>query len=72
MDTFKSYIGRWGRPENLAEDLGIPTERARKWALRESIPAEYWLSVIAAAKGRKLSRGMTLERFALLAEWARK
>ena len=51
-ETFKAAIDLWGSPINLGEDLGVSVERVRKWRQRNSIPGEYWLPVVEAAKRR--------------------
>lgn len=42
----------WPSPIELAGDLGIKTDRARKWRERNSIPARYWDVLVSAAKKR--------------------
>ena len=50
-ETFKATIDLWG-PSALGEDLDVDVERVRKWRQRNSIPGEFWLSMVEAAKRR--------------------
>ena len=49
--TFTAAIDLWG-PAALGEDLDVDVERVRKWRQRNSIPGEYWLDMVEAAKRR--------------------
>jgi hypothetical protein len=52
MSSFRPIIELWGRRSNLAEDLKIPRITVQQWWLRDSIPAEYFGDVVAAAQKR--------------------
>lgn len=62
--TVAKLITRMGGAAALAKALGLPgndigPKRVRAWALRGSIPAEYWAQLAAYSKEREL--GVTLE-----------
>lgn len=62
--TVAEIIRRLGGATVLAERLGFPgadvgAKRIRAWALRNSIPGEYWASVSAYSK--EAGKGVTLE-----------
>jgi hypothetical protein len=50
--SFRQIIDRWPSPDALAGRIGAKTETVRKWRQRNSIPAEWWKSVIGAARER--------------------
>jgi hypothetical protein len=66
MNTFADVINRWPSAVAFASDLRISGVRARQWRRRNSIPAEKWLDVIAAAEARGLD-GITVDRLASIA-----
>lgn len=69
MNDFRTLIEAWpaegsgvqGSARSLAGDLGIGMNTVRQWHWRNSIPPDYWLPIIAAAKARRI-RGVTNER----------
>lgn len=66
IKDFKSVIDLWPSLAALAEDIVVEIEAVRKWRQRGSIPAEYWVPMVEAAKGREIS-GVSYERLAYLA-----
>jgi len=65
-DTNADIIALWPHIRSLAEDLGVKEASVRKWKDRDSIPAEYWLPLVAAAERRGIP-GVTLELLAQIA-----
>lgn len=63
--SFREIIGLWPSPDALAGELGAKVETVRKWRQRDSIPADWWLSVIEAGKTR--GQALTSEQFAVIA-----
>lgn len=53
--TFASVIGLWPSVSAFASDVGVPTDRARKWHARNSVPGEWFAAVIRAAHARDLT-----------------
>jgi hypothetical protein len=47
----------WETIPEMAEDIGVPHGRVKKWRQRRRIPDEYWSDLVSAAsrKGKKLS-----------------
>lgn len=58
--TFADIIGFWPSRAALAGDIGVPMERVKKWAQRNSIPGEYWASLLISADGRGISLNATM------------
>lgn len=52
MTTFNAIIALWPHKSDFATDLGVPYERAKAWAARDSIPGQYFAAVAAAAQMR--------------------
>lgn len=52
-NSFREVVDLWSSPDALAQDIGAKVETVRKWRQRDSIPAEWWLAVIAAARKRE-------------------
>lgn len=67
METFSTIIGLWPNRSQLAEDLDTTYGVVKQWDRRNSIPPEYWLRLVVAAKKRDIE-GVTLERLAEIAE----
>lgn len=61
MRTHAQIVEDGGGYKAVAEKLSLPSERARFWAMRDSIPGEFW---------KKVSDGglATLEELAAAAE----
>jgi hypothetical protein len=53
MQTFSAIVKAWGR-DTLAADLGVPKERVRAWERFDTIPDEYWKSILEKAPGRNI------------------
>lgn len=53
--SFRAVLERWPRLSDAAQDLGLPYDRVAQWAKRDSIPAEYWPAIVAAAARRELA-----------------
>lgn len=49
MDTFSGIIELWPSSVDLASKIGVEADAVRKWKARNSIPPEYWESLIVAA-----------------------
>lgn len=49
---FSPLLSRWPSLAALASDLGVDYERVKKWRQRDSVPAEYWPGLVAAASER--------------------
>jgi hypothetical protein len=50
MKSFRDIISLFGSPDKLAKEIGVGIHGARNWRVRDSIPPEYWLDIIRAAK----------------------
>lgn len=57
--TFGSILARWPTLVAFATDVGIPYQTAAGWKRRNSIPADRWDEVLAAA--RKAGVVLTVE-----------
>lgn len=70
MDTtFATIIRLWPSPDALAQELGehaVTVAAVKKWASRDSIPAEFWVPLVAAARKRRFKH-VTLQVLAELA-----
>ena len=67
MDSFKHIIECWPTRAALAVEVGAAPLSVRAWHHRNSIPAEYWLRVVTAAKARGF-KGITYEAMLALAD----
>lgn len=67
MDDFRSIINAWPDLDTLAADTGASKEAVKKWHRRNTIPAEYWVALIAAAPMRRIE-GVTADLLADLAK----
>jgi len=65
---FRAVIALWGSSKDLASDLGTSPERTRKWSERNSIPAEWWLSILTTSVARR--NGLTADALAAIADRA--
>ena len=54
-NSFRDIIGLWPSPDALAAELGAKADTVRKWRQRDSIPAEWWMPLIEAAKARSVA-----------------
>lgn len=50
--TFPEIISRWPTLQALASDLGLPVKNVRRWRDLGSIPAEWFVAVVEAARAR--------------------
>ncbi len=66
MNSFSSVIDAFGGPAKFGDAIGIPDSHARTMKARDSIPADRWSKVVAAAEERGVE-GVTLEKLAELA-----
>lgn len=55
METFSDVIDSWESIGLLAEDLGEKPWTVAKWKQRNNIPSDRWLSLINAARKRRIS-----------------
>jgi len=54
MNNFQELIDAWPNMRILAEDLNINHSTVLKWRQRNSIPADFWLTLIEAARRRRI------------------
>lgn len=64
--SFSEVVDLWPSAVALADDIGEKHTTVRAWRVRNSIPGEKWLTVIAAAESRGID-GVTLGLLAALA-----
>lgn len=50
VQNFRDVIDLWESADVLAAEIGATRAQVRKWKQRDSIPADWWLRVVAAAK----------------------
>lgn len=67
MEDFRSILVKWPSLETLASDVDATEAAVRKWHQRNTIPADYWVSVELAAKARAID-GVTVNVLAELAK----
>lgn len=65
LTTFQSVIELWPSREAMASDLGAGASGVSKWWQRDSIPAEWWASVLVTKVA--ITAGVTAELLARLA-----
>jgi len=63
---FTDICRLWPSARVLAEDLKAPESTVKKWRERNSVPAAYWLDLLACAKRRGYRR-LTLPQLARIA-----
>ena len=66
MDSVAAIFEGLGGVTAVAEMLGSPLGTVSAWKSRDSIPAEYWSRLIAAAKARGVD-GVSYEALAQIA-----
>lgn len=49
--TFRDVIDLWPSAAELALAIGTSAEAVKKWRQRNSIPAEWWMSIVKSAPG---------------------
>jgi len=57
--THSDIINNWNTRADLARDMGVKQVTVRKWKERESIPPQYWRTLIKA--GKKIKVKITLD-----------
>jgi hypothetical protein len=67
LTDFAAVVALWPSLSELAADLGIAYGVAKQWRRRNSIPADKWLALVAAAERRGFD-GITLDLLAGLAQ----
>lgn len=67
--TTNDVMALWPSIAELARDIGEPYETVRKWKVRGSIPAAYWVAITTAAAKRGFD--VTLEALARIQHEAR-
>lgn len=65
ITSFKNVIDLWGSRDGMASDIGAKPSAISKWWQRDSIPAEWWVLVLATK--RASDSGLTAETLASLA-----
>lgn len=65
LATFRSIIELWPSREAMAADIGAGASTVSKWWQRDSIPADWWTSVLRA--DRVAAAGITAETLTRLA-----
>lgn len=65
MDNLEALFTAFGGPSKVGQAVGVSTEHAAAMKRRNSIPVDYWPSLIAAAQERCIA-GVTYESLALL------
>lgn len=63
--THRQIIQAWERLSDFAGDIGVTENTAKMMRQRDSIPADYWPTVVSAASRRKIA-GITMELLAIL------
>lgn len=63
--SFKDVIELWDSREAMAADIGTTVPRVTKWFQRDSIPAGWWVSLLATHKAR--AAGVSAEMLTRLA-----
>lgn len=46
IDTFRDVVALWQSKEAMAADVAVKPSAVSKWWQRDSIPAEYWASIL--------------------------
>lgn len=67
MESFASIIGLWPTAVALGADIDEKPGTVRRWAARNSIPADRWPSLIASAMRRGFGDKVTYETLARIA-----
>lgn len=66
MNTFRDVITAFGGAREFAGAVGANLYTVRSWRQRDSIPAEWWVRVVAAADAAGVS-GVSLDALAMIA-----
>lgn len=65
-ESYKQLIDRWPSLEAFAQDVRVKCNTAKQMRLRDSVPSEYWLEMVASAERRQIA-GVTLDALATIA-----
>jgi len=65
ITSFREVIGLWPSLSSMASDIGASVPAVTKWGQRDSIPAEWWSSVLGTE--RALAAGLNAEKLMILA-----
>ncbi len=65
VNSFRDVIGLWPSLSAAAQETGASYEQVKKWRERDSIPGQWWLSVVQAAARRQIR--LSVEDLALIA-----
>lgn len=52
LSTFRDIIDLWPSRAVFADDVGVSVETVHKWAARGTVRAEYFFSILIAARRR--------------------
>lgn len=66
MESVADVISAWDTVEEFSADAGVKPSLAAVWKHRDSIPSNYWTSIVAGAARRRI-RGISLEVLARIA-----
>lgn len=55
FETHKQIIMAWPHLSDFAGDIGVSVNTAKKMRQRNSIPSDYWPSVVVGAKARRIA-----------------
>ena len=55
LSTVTELIGLWPSRRELAEDVGVMTDRVHKWAQANAIPARFHQRILESAKSREFA-----------------
>lgn len=70
LQSFVAVIELWKTAESLGLDVGESGVNVRAWKYRDNIPASHWVTLVGAARRRRLHQ-VTYESLAHLAARAR-
>lgn len=66
MKSYRDVIRAFGGPSEFAAAIGANANTARSWLHRDSVPPEWWVAVVKAARAKRI-RGITFEVMAIIA-----
>lgn len=69
--THRQIIQAWDRLSDFAGDIGVTENTAKMMRQRDSIPSDYWPTVVRAASKRKIA-GITMDLLAILRRKAKR
>lgn len=53
--TIRDILDEWPSVGELADDMDVPVNTAKKWRSRQSLPVQYWDRLLRAAEHRGYS-----------------